>query len=542
MIRHARRMTFAGVILAALLAAPGVAVVGQGADPTGTVSIGFESDITTLDPAIAYDNVSWPAVTMLFEQLVGYDDGTNLVPMLAAEMPTISDDGLTYTFTLRDGVSFVKHGEVVRTVTADDVVFSINRLLRPDVTPAPSPVGAAFFSAIEGADAVLDGTAEVASGLKALDEHTVQITLTHPDRTFLNVLAMPFGSVIPAESGYDSTAFSADPVGTGTYYLEEYVPGERAVFTANPHTWREGLPRNAAVEMRLLLPAEQQLLQAEVDQLDIMGNDIPSADWVAVSEDPRYADRIVLDPIVAINYISMDTSGPDSPFRDARVRQAVNHAIDKENLVRLVNGRAQVANCIFPPGMPGYDAGCNPYPRDLERAKALMAEAGVTGFTTQLYTDTQSSSLASAESVKTDLAQIGIDVEIVQQDFDTLLGTISTPHAAPMVSIGWFQDFPDPSDFIDPILSCASAVEGGANQAWYCNPDVDAKAAAARTVLDLQEAIPQYQEIEQMIMADAPWVPTTFSLVSGLNSSRLQGFEHIHPVYWWTLWNYSVTD
>jgi peptide/nickel transport system substrate-binding protein/oligopeptide transport system substrate-binding protein len=190
--------------------------------------------------------------------------------------------------------------------------------------------------------------------------------------------------------------------------------------------------------------------------------------------------------------------------------------------------------------MPGHDAACNPYPRDLEKAKALMAEAANPGFTTQLYTDTQVISLSLAESIKADLAQIGIDVEIIQQDFDVLIGTITTPHAAPMVHIGWFQDFPDPSDFIDPILSCATAVEGGSNQAWYCNPDVDAKAAEARQVVDLEEATPLYQAIEQQIMADAPWVPLTFPLVSSLKSERLQGFDRIHPVYWWDFWNYSV--
>jgi ABC-type transport system substrate-binding protein len=529
-----------GIVLATLVAIPVGSAVAQDPPPTGTISIGFEGDISTLDPAIAYDSTAWPAIMSIFDQLVRYGEGSELVPGLAEAMPTISDDGLTYTFTLREGVPFVRQGEIVRTVTAEDVVFSINRLLRPDVTPSPSPVGAAFFSVIEGAEAVLDGSAEMATGLKALDERTVEITLSRADRAFINALAMTFGSIIPAESGYDSAAFAADPVGSGAYYLDEYVVGERALFRANPHYREAGLPKNEAVEFRLLLSAEQQLLQAQLNDLDITGNDIPSADWAAVSEDPRYADRVVLDPIVATNYLSMDTSGPDSPFQDVRVRQAVNHVIDKDNLVRLLNGRGQVAGCIFPPGMPGHDPACNPYPRDVEKAKALMAEAGNTGFTTQLYTDTQTISLAMAESVKADLAQLGIDVEIIQQDFDVLLGTISTPHAAPLVMIGWFQDFPDPSDFIDPILSCATAVEGGSNQSWYCNPEIDALAAEARQVVDLAEAIPLYQDIEQRIMADAPWVPTTFSMVSSLKSERLEGFDHIHPIYWWDFWNYSV--
>jgi ABC-type transport system substrate-binding protein len=289
-----------------------------------------------------------------------------------------------------------------------------------------------------------------------------------------------------------------------------------------------------------LVPAEQQLLQAQANELDIMGNDIPAADWDAVIADPRFKDRVVADPLVATNYLAMDTASPGSPFRDVRVRQAVNHVVDKPNLVRLFNGRGQVAGCIFPPDMPGHDPECDPYPRDIERAKELMAEAGVTGFSTELYTDSTELSTSLARSIAADLALIGIDAEVIPQDFDTLVATTGTPGAAPLTYIGWFQDFPDPADFVDPILSCASAVEGGTNTAWYCNPEVDALAAEARKVTDLTEAIPLYQEIERRIMADAPWVPVTYGFYTALTSERLQGFEHFHPVYFQELWEYTV--
>jgi len=156
-IRYPRRSLLGGVALAALLAIPIGPVSAQDTVPTGTLSIAFESGFITLDPAIAYDNVSWPAEWLLYDPLLGYGDGTDLQPRLAAAMPTISEDGLTYTFTLREGVPFVRRGEIVRTVTADDVVFSINRLLRPDLLPTPSPVGGAFFAGIAGAAEVLDG-------------------------------------------------------------------------------------------------------------------------------------------------------------------------------------------------------------------------------------------------------------------------------------------------------------------------------------------------------------------------------------------------
>lgn len=499
-----------------------------------TLSIAFASDVSTFDPAIGYDALAFPVEHALYDTLVTYDEGTTLVPGLAVAMPTISDDGLTYTFDIRPDVPFVRKGEVVRNVTAQDVVFSLNRLLRPDLVPTPSPVGPSFFSVIAGADDVLSGASETASGIAAVDEDTIEITLDHPDRTFLNALALPFGSILPAElAALDAGAFAADPVGTGPFYLDSYVPGERVVLKRNPHYWREGVPKADAIEMRLGIDPSAQLLQVQGGELDMMGNNIATADWNAVTGDPAFAERVVSSELIATNWMTMDTSGPDSPFADPLVRRAVSHAIDKANLVRLQNGRGTVADCIFPTQLPGFDPTCDPYPYDLERAQALMAEAGNTGFSTQIYTDTSAAGPPAGESIAADLAKIGVDVEVVSLDFGALMGTITTPHGAPMALIGWGQDFPDPSDFVDPMFTCGSAVEGGVNVAWYCDPAVDEAAASARQVVDLNEAVPLYQDIQSTIMEAAPVVPLQFPTQDGLISERVTGFEEYHPVWLW---------
>ena len=131
------------ILTAILLVVP--LATGATAQDQKVLSFGMSSDISSFDPAIAYDVLSSPIVHSLFDTLVTYDEGTNLVPGIAATMPAISPDGLTYTFDLRPGVSFVRKGEILRPVTADDVAYSINRLLRPDLTPTPSPVGTSFF-------------------------------------------------------------------------------------------------------------------------------------------------------------------------------------------------------------------------------------------------------------------------------------------------------------------------------------------------------------------------------------------------------------
>ncbi|MET0772923.1 MAG: ABC transporter substrate-binding protein [Candidatus Limnocylindrales bacterium] len=525
---------YAALAIPAVLAVASLAPTASAQEDVAPLSIAFASDVSTFDPAIGYDALSFPIEHALYDTLVTYDEGTTLVPGLAAAMPTVSDDGLTYTFDIRTDVPFVRQGEVVRNVTVDDVVFSLNRLFRPDLLPTPSPIGPSFYSVIEGADDVLAGTAESASGIRAIDDDTVEITLEHPDRTFLNALAMPFGSILPEElAGMDAGAFSQDPVGTGPFYLESYVPAERIVLRRNPHYWREGFPKADAIEMRLGIDPSAQLLQVQGGALDMMGSNIATADWNAVTTDPAFADRVISSELIATNWMAMDTSGPDSPFTDPLVRRAVSHAIDKANLVRLQNGRGVVAGCIFPTQLPGHDAACDPYPYDEAAARALMAEAGNTGFSTQLYTDTSAAGPPAGASIAADLAEIGIDVEVVSLDFGALMGTITTPHGAPMSLIGWGQDFPDPSDFVDPMFTCATAVEGSVNVAWYCDRAVDEAAAAARQVTDLDEAIPLYQDIQGTIMEAAPVVPLQFPTQDGLISERVTGFEEYHPVWLW---------
>ena len=534
------RITRSLLVTAALVALP-ISGLAQDA-PRGTLRIGFESGIQHLDPALAYDQVGVPLMHSMFDTLVTYDENLRLVPSLAAAMPTISADGLVYTFTLRPGVQFVQGGNALREVTAADVVASLNRLLSPDLKPNPSPVGGAFFAGIEGAADVLAGTTKEASGLVAVDDHTVQITLSHPDRTFLNVLAMTFGSVVPKELATLDGAFDQAPVGSGPFWLDSYKADEKIVLQRNPVYWNEGYPKSDTIEGYLLVTGENQVQMVQAGDLDLTGEPtIPSADYTALKNDPTWADRIVSTPAVALNYLMMDTSGPESPFADVRVRQAVNHVVDKQNLIRLANGLGEAVDCIFPPRMPGFDDTCHPYPMDLDAAKQLMSDAGLSaGFDTKLYTDTTTLSGDQAQSIATDLAQIGIRVQVVPQDFDVLLGSVQTPHTAPLVWLGWFQDYPDPSDFIDPILSCASAVQGGSNWAWYCDPAIDARAAAARKEPSLDVAIPEYQSIEKAIMDQAPWVPGYSPVFTALHSEKLTGFDQFNGVYFFDLPSYSV--
>jgi peptide/nickel transport system substrate-binding protein/oligopeptide transport system substrate-binding protein len=458
-------------------------------------------------------------------------------------MPTVSSDGKAYTFKLHSGVNFVNaDGSTLRAMTADDVAYSINRVMNPKMKPNPSPVSTGFFSNIVGAADVIGGKSQTASGIKVLDPATIEFDLVQADATFLNVLATPFGSVVPKElAGLDATAFSAKPVGTGPYLLKGYTKGQGATFVKNPSYWQPGQPYLDQIDYKTGQDDNAMLLQIEAGTLDMMGDPLPPAQFTDVTTNPDYKDQIFHHTLVETDYVFMDTQMPNNgPFSNLKVRQAVNYAIDKTAILQISHGASVPANCIYPPDLPGYDASCDPYPRDVDKAKALMKEAGFeAGFDTKFYTDTTDPDPQIGASIQQDLAAIGIRTQIVSQEFATFLDTIETPHKAPIGWVGWFNDYPDPSDFIDPILSCASAVKGGANAALYCNKTVDTMAAAAKGETDKTKRLAAYQEIQKTIMADAPWAPFRHQEWYTLISKRVGGFA-IHPVWQYDPRSYYV--
>ena len=488
--------TAAGSAPAASTPASAPASIPQG----GTLSIGWNGEIQWLDPALGYDVTSWPAERLMFEPLMAYDNGTTLVPLLADGMPTVSTDGKAYTFKIHSGVNFVNEdGSVLRPMVAADVAASINRVIDPNLKPNPSPVASGFFGNIVGAADVLAGKAKTASGIKVIDASTVEFDLVVPDATFLNVMATPFSSIVPTElAGTDATVFSAKPVGTGPYLFKSYAKGQGATFVKNPSYWQAGQPYLDTVDYRTGQDDNAMLQQIEAGSLDLMGDPLPPAQFTDVTTNPAYVDQIVHHTLVDTDYVFMDTQMPNSgPFSKVQVRQAVNYAIDKAAILQISHGAGVAANCIFPPDMPGFDASCNPYPHDVDKAKSLMAEAGyASGFDTTFYTDTTDPDPQIGASIQQDLAAIGIRTQIVSQEFATFLDTIETPHKAPIGWVGWFQDYPDPSDFIDPILSCASAVKGGANAALYCNKTIDQMAAAAKGETDTAKRTAAYTQIQ----------------------------------------------
>ena len=527
-----RNLLLNGVALATLLAAGLPATVLPAiaqddflaAKQGGSMIVTYKDDVSTLDPAIGYDWQNWSMIKSLFDGLMDYEPGTSTLTKDLAENYTISDDGLTYTFTLHKGVKFSNGREL----TADDVKYSLDRVTNP-TTQSP---GAGFFGSIDGFAAMADGSATSLSGVTVVDPYTVAIKLSRPDATFLHVMAINFASVVPKEAVDEFGAdFGKHPVGSGAFTLAEWTLGQKLVFQRNATYWKTGIPKLDTITFEIGQEPSVALLRLQSGEVDIPGDGIPPAQFLQVKDDPAYKPMIIEGGQLQTGYITINVNTP--PLDKVEVRKAINMAINKARIVQIINGRALVANQPLPPSMPGYTKDYAGIPYDVDGAKKLLADAGLAdGFTTELYVYNVDPNPRIAQAIQQDLKAIGITAEIkaLAQANVIEAGGAGT---APLVwsgGMGWIADFPDPSNFYGPILGCAGAGDGGWNWAKYCNEALDKDAVAADSMIDPAKAADRekaWSDIYMKVMDDAPWVPVFNEQRFTMKSDRIGGPDAI---------------
>ncbi|MGR9279293.1 ABC transporter substrate-binding protein (plasmid) [Rhizobium leguminosarum] len=492
----------------------------------GDIVVTYKDDITTLDPAIGYDWVNWSMIKSLYSRLMDYAPGTpNPVPSLA-ESFTVSPDGLTYTFKLHKGVKFSNGREVV----ASDVKYSIERAVDPK-TQGP---GAGFFGAIKGFEDETGGKTTTLSGIETPDDSTVIFNLSRPDATFLHVLAINFASVVPKEAVEAAAGdFGKKPVGSGTFILKDWTIGQQLVFERNKDYFVKGVPYIDSFKVEVGQEPLVALLRLQKGEVDIAGDGIPPAKFLEIKNSADGAQMIVDGEQLHTGYITLNTKV--KPFDNVKVRQALNMAINKDRITRILNGRATPANQPLPPLMPGYDKAFTGYAYDVAKAKALLAEAGYPdGFETVLYSTNTDPQPRIAQAIQQDLAAVGVKAEVRALAQANVISAGGTEGEAPMIWSGgmaWIADFPDPSNFYGPILGCAGAVPGGWNWSWYCNADLDKRAVAADSMSDPAKAAERtaaWGKIFTDIMADAPWIPVINERRVVAKSLRMGGADNIY--------------
>jgi ABC-type transport system substrate-binding protein len=509
--RRAARLVWLLLLLA------GCAPSSPGDAPRGEpyLRLADQDDIPTLDPARGYDTASWQFEEMLFNTLVDYDADGHLVPELASAWE-VSADQRTFTFHLRSDVRFTNG----RPVEAGDLRFSIARVLGPQAHSQ----GAEFFRGIVGADACTAEDCQL-PGIETPDPHLLRIQLREFDPLFLHKLAMPFAAAVPAEEvarwGED---FARHPVGSGPFKLQEWAAGQRLLFVRNPDYFISGVPRLAGVLRLVGVNDDLAWLKYKSGQLDVAN--IPPAEFPQVIRDPDLQPLLRHVTTMRTSYLGMKCTLP--PFTDRRVRQAMNYAVNKEKLLRLINNRGVVAKGFVPPNMPGYNPNIPGYRFDPLRARALLAEAGyATGFSTTLWIRSDETTRRLAQSVQQDFADVNVAVRIKALAWGPFLEAVRAPDLVPFFYLGWEADFPDPSNFLEVLLDSKNI--GTNNNTDYSNPEVDGLLAAAARTVDPTARLQLLQRAELIAVADAPWVflfhPVSYDIVS----PRVRDFV-LHPL------------
>ena len=487
----------------------------------GTLHVATKDQIKSLDPTIAYDEVSTYAAQPLFATLVTYaPTSTLLVPDLA-ERWQLDDDGVTYRFFLRDNLAYAEGTRIV----AGDFKYSLERALRaPD-----SPFGP-FLVDVIGAGDVIAGKATDCAGIVAVSDRELQIRLVRPSPSFVFILTMKFATPQRAEwVAQWGDQLRRHPLASGPFIRDEWDEGTKIVFARNTHYWDPSRPYLDRIEMLENIPRDTQFLMFERGELDTAER-LSAPDYVWILGQPAWQPYLHQTALMQVFGARMNVTR--KPFNDRRVRQALNYALDKSHTVRLLNNAAVPSHGMLPPGLLGRDDKLEPYPHDPEKARQLLAEAGVAPGTELTYVtqnDEQGETLAA--SLKGDLEDVGLIVNVQLVSFATL-STISGSVDGPDFSItSWVGDYPDPTNFLDVRFHSRAIADANAtNDTRYSNPELDALLDAARGELDPEKRTAMYKKAERILYDDAPWIYDYHPVTTEVTQPYVQGFE-LHPIW-----------
>lgn len=452
-------------------------------------------DPQNLDPMVRSHSTSTSMITWwIFEPLIRYDPIEKKFNPANASEWEVSPDGKKYSFTLRDDVKF--HNG--RTVTAEDFKYSLERVLNPDnASPNAAPL-----KIITGASDFVDGKAEEVSGIKAVDDTHLEITLTQPDNTFLTTMSLPYASAVPKEVVEEKgDKFGAEPVGAGPFKFEKWVRDSEIDLAANTDYY-DGRPYLDRVVYKIMTDQAARDNAFASNQLDMML--LGDAQYSRYKKDPAFKDQIVEVPELFTRNLAFNLKRK-GPWQDVRVRQAINYAIDRKQIIDTVlQGKAYPTVGILPPTISGYNENVTTYDYDPEKAKQLLEEAGYgDGFTLNILTTSHPAfGLPAVEAISGYLKKVGITVKPEQVDFAAHTDRINKgDYDATMKSNGGWTH---PVTYLMTYFHSKNFGMSG-NSGYYKNPEVDKLLDQASQETDEAKMIKLVQQAEELIMKDAPW-------------------------------------
>ncbi|MPV85614.1 ABC transporter substrate-binding protein [Cardiobacteriales bacterium ML27] len=493
-------MTIGGMSLVQAQIPKEVLVVGQIAEPK------------SLDPATVTAVNDFRILVNAYDGLVRYKDGTLSVEPALAESWTISDDGKTYTFTLREGVTFHDGSEF----NAEAVKFNFDRMLdenHPQHDTGPFPLSF-FFGSVDNVTVV--------------DPLTVKFELSEPYAPFLSNLAYPTGLIVSPEAvkkhGKD---FGRNPSGTGAYQFAEWESNSKVVLTRNENYWG-GAPALEAVIFRPITDANTRVAEMLSGGIDIMV-EVPPDNLQNFSGSDNYVIHEQAGP--HLWFLILNTK--EGPFKSKAMRQAINYAINKQALVdNILQGTAEVAAGPIAPAFAwAFNESLSPYPYDPEKANALIKEAGHEGAELTFYVTEGGSGMldpiSMGTAIQSDLAKVGLTVNIETYEWNTFLGKVNPglEGKADMAQMAWMTNDPDTLPYLTLRTEAWPGEGGGFNSGYYSNAEVDELLTQARQETDQEKRAALYKTMQEVVYEDAPWAFVANWKQNAVTSSAVKNFK-----------------
>jgi peptide/nickel transport system substrate-binding protein len=474
----------------------------------GTLKGAYTSFPDYMDPQISYTAEGWTAMRPVYVPLLTYkaaseEEGAQIIPGLAKELPKVTNGGKTYTMFLRSGLKY-SNGEPIK---AGDFKFAVERCFLTNSGGSP------FYTDIVGAEQFAKTKKGGISGIKT-NEKTgeIVINLEQPAGTFPNVLALMFVAPVPQSTPEEDQSASPPPA-SGPYMITSSQPGRGWTYERNPYWAKDNgkeieLPAGHVDKIEIEVNRNQstQVNDIESGKLNWIFDPPPTDRYQEVKEKFE-GSQFKLEPTISTYYFWMNQA--QEPFSNQKVREAVNYAVDPAALERIYTGQIVGTQQILPPGMPGYKK-FELFPHDVKKAKELIAESGVKDKEITVWTDSESPNNDAGTYYAGVLNEIGLKAELKilnPDNYFTVIGNTSTPNLDTGFA-DWFEDFPHPNDFFDILLN-GESIQSTNNQNFSQknNPALNEKInKLAEEQLGPQQE-KEYAELDEEFMKEATWAP-----------------------------------
>jgi glutathione transport system substrate-binding protein len=491
-----RTLAIGAAVAAALAAAPSHAAKD--------VVLAVASTFTTTDPYDANDTLSQAMAKSFYQGLYGFDKDMKMIPVLA-ESHDVSKDGLVYTFKLRRGVKFHDGTDF----KADAVKANLDRVTNPD-------------NKLKRYGLYNNNIAKT----EVVDDYTARITLKTAFSPFINQLAHPSTVMIsPTALKKYGKEIAFNPVGTGPFRFVEWKQTDYLKVAKFDGYWKKGLPKVDTITWK---PVVDNNSRSAIMQTGEAHFTFPVPYEQADTLKAKAELEVVAAPSIVHRYMSMNTQ--QKPFDNPKVRQAINFAINKDALAKVAfNGYAIPAEGATPQGVE-YHIKTGPWPYDLAKAKALLAEAGYpNGFETELWSAyTYSTAQKVIQFLQQQLAQVGIKAKVQALEAGQRVEKVESwqdPATAPvrLYYVGWSSSTGEADWALRPLLASESAPPKLFNTAYYRSDKVDGAIKAAQLTTDRAEKARLYKDAQEEIWKDAPWAVLVTERLLSVNNRKLTG-------------------